>query len=53
MRDQMDEGDLAGVTRARKHAFAKEGCPEANPIEPTDQAILVPRFNAIGVTPAV
>jgi hypothetical protein len=36
MRDQMNEGDFAGVSRAREHAFAKEGCPQAYPIEPTD-----------------
>lgn len=49
----MDEGDLAGVTRARKHAFAKKSRAKANPIEPSDQIAFMPGFNAKGVTAAV
>ena len=49
----MDEGNLAGVTRARKHAFAKKSRAKANPIEPSDQIAFVPGFNAKSVTAAV
>lgn len=49
----MDQGDLAGVPGARKHAFAKERRPEANPVEPTDQVTLMPSFNTKAVTTAV
>ncbi|MEY3233391.1 MAG: hypothetical protein RL230_662 [Pseudomonadota bacterium] len=53
MRNQMDEGDLAGIPGARKHTFAKKGRAKVNPIEPTDQIAFVPGFNAKGVTTAV
>ena len=49
----MDKGDLAGIPRARKHALAKKGRAEANPIEPSDQIAFVPGFNAKSVTAAV
>ncbi len=49
----MDEGDLAGIPRARKHAFAKKCRAKANPIETTDQIAFVPGFNAKSVTAAM
>lgn len=49
----MDKGDLARIPGARKHAFAKERCPKANPVEPADQVTLMPSFNTKAVTTAV
>jgi len=53
MPDQMDKCDLARIPGARKHAFAKESRPEANPVESTDQVTLMPSFNTKAVTTAV
>ena len=49
----MDKRDFAGIPGARKHAFAKESRPEANPVEPSDQTAFVPGFNTKAVTTAV
>jgi len=35
MRNQMDEGDLAGVACPRKHALAEEGGTESHPVKAT------------------
>lgn len=49
----MDKGDFARIPGARKHAFAKESRPKANPVEPADQVALMPSFNTKAVTTAV
>ena len=49
--DQRDERDLAGVARAREHAFAKECRPKRNPVQPTGQTSASPGFDAVRVAP--
>ena len=53
MRDQMNEGNFARVTRARKHTLAKECRSKAYAIKPTYQVTFVPSFEAKAVTTAV
>ncbi len=45
----MDEGDLARVRLQRKHAFAEEGAPEGEAVKPADEAIVVPRLDAVRI----
>jgi hypothetical protein len=53
MRDQMYKSYFAGVTRSRKHAFAKESGPKANAIKPTYQLAFMPSFHTEPVTATV
>lgn len=50
---EMDEGDLTGVARPRKHALTKEGGPKANPVKAADKLPFIPRFDTKAVSPAV
>lgn len=49
----MDEGDLAGIAGARKHALTKKRRPEANPIEAAYKLALMPSLHAKPMTAAV
>jgi hypothetical protein len=46
-RDQVDQGNLAGITRRRKHTLAKECPAKGYPIQAADQLPLVPALNAV------
>ena len=45
---QVNQGDLAGVGFAVKHALAEEGGTEGDAIEAANQVRPLPRFNAVG-----
>src|SRR5580693_4497040 len=48
-RYQMNQRHLRGVAGAMKHALAKEGAAEADPVQSADQFVMVPDFNAVGM----
>ena len=48
-RHQMHQCHLRGVTGVVKHALAEEGAAEADPIEPADEVVRAPNFDAMTV----
>src|SRR5262245_20666844 len=44
-RHQMDKRHLAGVGRAREHAFAEEGGADPHPVETADQLFILPALD--------
>src|SRR6185369_741553 len=51
-RDQMHQGDLAGIGRGREHALAEEGAAQRNAVEPADQLAVVPGLDAVDMAHA-
>jgi len=47
-RHQMDEGNLAGISREGEHALAKKGRAEGDAIETADQLAVLPTFDTMG-----
>src|SRR5690606_21571386 len=48
-RDQMHQRHLRGVPRPAEHALAEEGPAERDAVEPADQLLASPAFDAVGV----
>ena len=51
--DQPGKRHLGGIGAQREHAFAEEGCAEADTVQPADQLALLPDFDRMGVAEAV
>ena len=52
-RDQIDQGDLAGVAVAREHALAEERGAERDAVEAADQLAVAPALDAVGMAAPV
>src|SRR5207245_2704047 len=46
-RHQMHQRRLRGVAGVVKHALTEEGAAEADPIEPADELVVAPDFDAV------
>jgi len=48
-RDKVRERDLGRIARPADHRFAEKGAAERDAVEPTDQLVLLPAFDAVRV----
>ncbi len=47
--DEVDQRNLAGIRRGRKHALAKERAAERNAVDAADQLFALPRLDAMRI----